>query len=224
MGLRLDKQRRQRREILENAFAFLLESGGRLPTMAELARRSRISDATLFNYVGQRDALLAEWAHRDLGDRCRAAAQEGGSLRRTLRRAGRDLRARLEAEPAVWTAIWAAATPTDPAVGRPGGPEPGAEGAALVACVRVAQDRGEVRADVDADVLAQALTATWLGALAREARRADSSRLDADAWRRVDAAVELVLDGLRKRNERVRMGREGGASPSTGAVRSLPGT
>lgn len=222
MGLRADKQRAQRRDLLENAFAYMCEHAGRLPTMSELAATCRVSDATVFNYVGQRDALRAEWAHRNLAERCAAVAEEaGGSLRRVIRRTTRDLRAQLEAQPAVWLGIWSAATPVDPAIGRPGGPALEEEDAALVQLLRVAQDRGEVRSDVPADVQASALAAAWLGALAREARRAGDAPPDEAAWRRIGSSVELVLDGLRKRNERVRVGTRAAADQP---VTRLPGT
>ncbi len=224
MGLRADKQRAQRVALLENAFAYMCEHDGALPTIAELARSCRVSDATVFNYVGHRDALRSEWAHRNLCERCEAVAEAGGgSLRRAVRHVTRDLRDQLEARPAVWLGVWAAATPVDPGIGRPGGPAPGEEDAGLVALMRAARDRGEVRADVPLEVQARALVAAWLGALSREARLAEGAPLGDEAWRRVAAAIELVLDGLRKRNERVRVG----AARAAGAAQAItrpPGT
>ncbi len=219
MGLRSEKQRAQRVEILENAFAYMREHDGALPTMVELARTCRVSDATIFNYVGQRDALRSEWAHRRLGAACLAAAESGGSLRRMLRHALRDLRAELESAPALWLEIWSGATPVDPGVGRPGGKPPGEEDAGLAALIRVARERDELRADLPLEVQTRALVSAWLGALAHEARRAAPEPPGDDAWRRIAQATELVLDGLRKRNERVRMGAGAGraatASPGT---------
>ena len=226
MGLREDKQRQQRSEILENAFAYMREHAGELPTVAELARSCGVSDATVFNYVGQRDALLSEWAHRSLSDCCTAVADAGeGSLRRALRRASLQLRDQLAERPQVWLRVFAGAATVDPSIGRPGGARPGEEDPGLVRLVRVAQQRGEVRGDVAAEVQARALASAWLGALAREARLArlsetsDTAVLDAEAWQRVAATIELVLDGLRKRNERVRVAPAAGLHAGPGAVR-----
>ncbi len=206
MGLRADNQLTQRREILENAFAYMCAHSGELPTMAALARSCAVSEATVFNYIGQRDALRAEWAHRSLAERCRAVARDdGGSLRRIVRRTTRALRDQLDAQPEVWLRVWSAGAPVDPAAGRPGGPAPGDENADVTDLVRIAQDRGEVRTDVDAAVQASALVSAWVGALAREARHAEGAPIDDTGWRRVGSAVELVLDGLRRRNERVRV-------------------
>ena len=214
MGLRDAKQRAQRLAILENAFAFMRAHEGALPTVAELARACGISDATVFNYVGQRATLRSEWAHRCLAD-CGTAAEVdlgGGSLRRALRSSGRALRSRFEEAPEVWARVFAEASPVDPSVGRPGGVRPGDEHAVWVRLVSVARERGEVRADVDPSVQAGALVAAWLGALAREVRPIEekAAGLDDEAWRRISATVELVVDGLRKRNERVRLSPEGG--------------
>lgn len=208
MGLREEKQRRQRQEILENAFAYMCEHGGALPTVAELARACSISEATVFNYVGQRDAIAAEWAHRSLSTACLEAAEDGGSLRRALRRVQRRLAAEAAERPGLWLHVWSRATSADPALGRPGGATSEESCPGLVRLIALAASRGETRSDVDAVIQAGALAGVWLAALAQEARRAQglgAAGLDEGAWRRVAAAVELVLDGLRKRNERVRV-------------------
>lgn len=212
MGLRADKQRAQRIAILENAFAYMCEHEGALPTMAELARRCEISEATVFNYVGQRDAIAAEWAHRNLSDLCADLAEEGGSLRRALRLVQRALAAQAAERPEVWLHVWGRATSADPSLGRPGGAAgPDCAGApcpGLARLVTQARDRGEIRGDIELATQTGALAGVWLAALAHESQRARSTNatgLDDRAWQRVAGAVELVLDGLRKRNERVRV-------------------
>jgi len=219
MGLRADKQRSQRHVILENAFAYMCEHEGQLPTVTELARTCSVSDATVFNYVGQRDAIHSEWAHRNLSELCHeVAAEGGGSLRRALRRVQRALENQAGERPAVWLRIWSQASGADPSVGRPGGALPGAADPGLTALVRLGQTRGEIRGDVEAETQAAALVGAWLAALACEARRArqdGGASFDDAAWKRVAASVELVLDGMRKRNERVRMTARGAPRPVT---------
>jgi len=207
MGLREDKQRRQRDELIENAFAYMREQAGEPPSMTRLARLAGISDATVFNYLGQREAVLCEIAHRNLDELISTEAQ-GGALRRGLRRVSRALRRQLDRDSPVWLRVWASTSPLDPAVGRPGA----VARTAMRQLLESAQTRGELRQDVPADLLAQTVLDGWLAALAREARRARDARdgpgagatIDDAGWERVETAAELVLDGLQKRHERVR--------------------
>jgi AcrR family transcriptional regulator len=228
MGLRADKQRHQRIELIENAIALMREHG-ELPPMRELARRCRVSEATIFNYFGQREALLGEWAHRDLSQHAAAVTASGpGSLRRAVRQIDRRLAQQAAREPLLWLRIWSSAPASDPSLGRPGGAEPGTEAAGTRELAIFARARGEVRADQPPEDQARALASAWLGALSREARLAavygagrdgSDAGLDADAWKRVESAVELVVDGLRKRHERVRMRSAPGAAVHSASPR-----
>ena len=198
--------------------------------MRELARRCAVSEATIFNYFGHREALLGEWAHRDLSRHAVEVTEDGpGSLRRAVRQIDRRLARQVASEPELWLRIWVAAPASDPSLGRPGGAEPGAEAPGMRALAVFARERGEVRADQPPEDQARALTSAWLGALSREARLATivaaregvaATGLDADAWKRVESAVELVVDGLRKRHERVRLRSTTGVSPSPSPPRS----
>jgi AcrR family transcriptional regulator len=227
MGHRIDKQRRQRLDLIENAIALIREHGD-LPPVRELARRCAVSEATIFNYFGHREALLGEWAHRNLSDHAGEVTAAGpGSLRRAVRQIDRRLAQQAEREPELWLRIWSCAPASDPSLGRPGGAAPGTETPGTRQLAVFARERGEVRADQPPEDQARALASAWLGALSREARLASAfgarpagsaSGLDADAWKRIESAVELVVDGLRKRHERVRL--RSTAGPSAPAPRA----
>jgi len=209
MGHRAEKQRRRRQTLIENAIA-LIRTHGELPPVRELARGCGVSEATFFNYFGTREALLGEWAHRDLSEHAAAVADgEPGSLRRAVRQVDRRLARQAAAEPEVWLRIWSAAPASDPSLGRPGGVEPGSEAAGTTRLAGLGQSCGEVRADQAAEEQGRVLASAWLGALSREARLAKASAVargfDDEAWKRVESAVELVVDGLRKRHERLRL-------------------
>jgi len=224
MGHRAEKQRRRRQNMIENAIA-LMRAHGALPPIRELARSCGVSEATFFNYFGNREALLGEWAHRDLSDHAAAVVDaDPGSLRRAVRQVDRRLARQAAAEPAIWLRVWSVAPASDPSLGRPGGAEPGHEAVGTAELARFGQSRGEVRADQPAEHQGRVLASAWLGALSREARFATAHAragdaappvLDHEAWRRVESAVELVVDGLRKRHERLRL-RSGAAD--AGAV------
>jgi AcrR family transcriptional regulator len=230
MGLRAEKQRRQRADLIANAIALTFERGA-LPSIKAVAERSVVSEATVFNYFGHREALLAEWAWRELDRRVAAAAvEDAGSPRRVVRQVNRQLAVALAETPQVWLKVWAAASASDPAIGRPGGDGEGARLAGMTQLLQAGRDRGEARTDQLVADQAQLLAGAWLGALSREARAASSSArsdhdadsaaddasppVDAAGWRRVEGTVEVVLDGLRKRHERVRV-RSGSAGAGT---------
>lgn len=214
MGHRAEKQRRRRQSLIENAIA-LMRDRGELPPVRELAGACGVSEATFFNYFGNREALLGEWAHRDLSQHAAAVVEaDPGSLRRAVRQVDRRLAHQAAAEPAIWLRVWSVAPASDPSLGRPGGAEPGNEAVGTAELARFGQSRGEVRADQPAEQQGRVLASAWLGALSREARWATAHartadpaapRLDDEAWKRVESAVELVVDGLRKRHERLRL-------------------
>ena len=226
MGLREEKQRRQRADLIENAIALIRERGS-LPPIRDLAHRCAVSEATIFNYFGHREAMLAEWAHRDLSDHALAVAEAGvGSSRRAARQVNQRLATQLEAAPALWLRVWSSATASDPSLGRPGGARPGTEAPGTTRLAEIARARGEIRSDQSADEQGRAWAAAWLGALSREARLAqrggpgsnhERAGFEPGAWKRIQAAVELLVDGLHKRHERVRVRSGAVATPSVQA-------
>src|SRR3972149_7661346 len=62
MGLRDEKKRQQRREILEEAIGLFRECGYDETRVQDIIDRVRISEATFFNYFPTKEALLGEYA------------------------------------------------------------------------------------------------------------------------------------------------------------------
>jgi AcrR family transcriptional regulator len=62
MGLRVEKKRRQRREIVEVALALFRERGYDQTRVQDIVERSGISNATFFNYFPSKDLVLDELA------------------------------------------------------------------------------------------------------------------------------------------------------------------
>jgi AcrR family transcriptional regulator len=78
-GLRATKKQQTEAEILANAIGQFREHGVRGALLADVARASRVSPATLFNYFANKGALAEAWIRgeidevlvnvsRDLGD------------------------------------------------------------------------------------------------------------------------------------------------------------
>jgi AcrR family transcriptional regulator len=204
MGLRIEKQRSQRVEIIENTLALAREAGPEAVRVREIRDRCGISDATFFNYFASKDAVLREWAD-DLVDAAiaRAAARYGAG--EPLRRAAWSLAAELGALAPADAALLAsslAAAPGSAAAAR--GPARGRVERAdpARAWIEASRARGELRGDVEIELAAGLLrgavvTALVLGLATPAVRRADL----AASLRR---ALDVVLDGLRKRHERIR--------------------
>jgi hypothetical protein len=157
---------------------------------------------------------LAEvWVRRRLGRvAAKAAAAFGaGATPLASRQAGRAIAmavARAAGEGRSWL---------EPVWGRtarsPGGPDAGAAPRELAAFFRDAQEAGEVRADVAAEELAELLWAgiearirAWLTAPAASRGSADPGGPAGgeDLVASLRRAVDVVMDGSRKRHERVR--------------------
>ena len=200
-GLRQDKKQRTRAEILANAVAIFLDRGIRGTRLADVARASRVSPATLFNYFPTKAALAEAWVRGEVEAALARMAREIGDhgLRAALRRLCRGLagwdEAEREARQQAWAEAGRARTRSRP------------EDSPLVGILRREQERDRVRSDLSAGLLAEMLTdAIESGLIA-------GLRVDAEPSeraRRLQARVDLVLDGIRKRNERVRLPRTGG--------------
>lgn len=206
MSLRESKKLRLRQELIENAIALFREAGFEATRVQEIAARCRVSEATFFNYFGCKEAVLGEWAHALVAGALASAPSPGGApasaegaLRRHLRDRVRILAATVEADRDFAARAFRRApllepsTPTSP--GGPTGPGPRT-------LIEQAQARGDVRSDLPpeqiADLLHAALAqgvAAWLAGETRP-REALAPRLLRTA--------DLLVDGLRKRNERVR--------------------
>ena len=205
-GLRSTKKRRTREALLAEAERQLRAGGLDAVRVGDLAARVGVSQASFFNYFGSREAFLSEWAHRSLaaafaeGADARGAGSLRGRLRPALRAYAEELAREAHASPrASWVRdVWRVARLQ---VRRDA---PGAAAAPYTALERAlcdAQTAGELRDDVSAPALASALQASAAAAVLRALEDgADGRSLAAELL----CAVDLVLDGARKRNERVR--------------------
>ncbi len=194
-GLRGAKRQRTRRAILESAIALFRDRGIRNTRTTEIAAASQVSPATLFNYFPTKDDLVEAWLRDEIRDALlRGLAQPSPErgLRSGLRGFCRELAAAACGERSLRLEAWRCA-------GRARGP-----GYARLATIeeRVARDqeRGRLRADVSARALSEMLIDAIEGGLIDGLR---DSEVEAEVAARVRARVDLILDGARKRNERV---------------------
>ena len=209
MGLRQQKKLRIRASIIENAIALFRERGFEATRVQDIARPLELSDATFFNYFATKDAVLTEWLRDCVADAVREAAQSRPDrVRSVVRGAARLLASRVAPEASFLSGAWhrvrqnAASSPPE-----------------LVLLLAQAQTRGELRGDVPAAQLGDLLVAgllvalgSWLGVEPRD---------PAELRRRLQGAVDVVLDGSRKRNERVRAPASAPApTPTAGAPAS----
>jgi len=194
VGLREEKKARLRADLLETALAMFRERGFDETSIAAIAKSARISPATFFNYFPSKDALLDVHAHDLVADALELeGSDESASLRATFRESVRVLAERVERDADFLRVVFGRArlARLDARSGA------SAEAALLVR----AQQRGEVRSDLRAAQIAAILVA------AIEQSIAEWLRGDADAGElapRLLAVADLVLDGARKKNERVR--------------------
>jgi AcrR family transcriptional regulator len=225
MGHRVEKQRQQRAAIIANTLALIRESGAARIRISDIAACSGISDATFFNYFASKDAVLREWADGVVDAAFAEAAErqaEGMALRRAVRWLADRLAARAREEGELLGAglrlarVVPAWDEPGPARGRPRTQD------AARQLIEQARDRGEVRGDVPAAELGAALRAVVVSALVQGLSRkpghaAGAPALAAGARR----AADVLLDGMRKRNERVRAPLP--AAPERGRSTSRPG-
>ncbi len=191
MGLREAKKQKVRRSIIENAVALFRERGFESAKVRDIAESAEISEATFFNYFPTKDAVLSAWAH-GLVAGAFGRVDAGRGIRPVLRRVCDDLADRVEADRAFARRAWRRARLAA------GGATPD-----VTRVVEAAQEAGLLRRDLSArqlgDILYAAICGTIVSWLEREA---PAGSLAAELRRGVD----LVLDGARRRNERVRPG------------------
>ena len=190
MGLREDKKRRQREIIIENAIALFRTSGYESTSVKKVAQCCEISEATFFNYFPTKDAVLSAWAHGRVSAAVATTVQgeKRPGLRRSMRLAARELAASVEGDLDLARLAFARARLTPPVVPQ-----------ALIALVREAQAREEARRDLPAGELARVMAAALASAVVGALESGEP------AGPVVTRAVDLVVDGARRRNERVRM-------------------
>jgi AcrR family transcriptional regulator len=204
MGLRAEKQRRQRVSIIENSIALFRERGIESVRIADIVSACEISDATFFNYFESRDALLCEWARSALESAFARAVDEGGgrSLRREVRglvaRLASSVQADLELSSQAWRRVSVTRLTPRHNVGR-GRPSPRDPAMELI---EKAVERGELRRDLAPDRLALLLRATLAASLA-DWLASESGNSRPPLERRLGSAADLMLDAFRRRHERV---------------------
>jgi AcrR family transcriptional regulator len=236
MGLRQDKQQRQRIEIIENAIALFRERGFGGVKVREIAARSLVSEATFFNYFGSKEAVLCEWARAAVDHALDGAAKGTGPLRREVRKLARQIASAVMADEALMREAWQRQR-ISPGPAQERGRPTRSNGALRL--VEAARRNGEVRGDVAPELLADLLRSTleatlahWLdrplaghspGAASASHRASHQARAAPQAASQaasqaqaqppaqslaasLSGAADLLLDAYRKRNERVRAG------------------
>ena len=193
LGHRAAKKRRTRSRILEKAIEFFLESGVREARSAAIAEASGVSPATLFNYFATRQDLAEAWVRGELIEEVeRAVDRAAHPLRASLRQVGRELAKANLRQRARRLEAWQLA-----------GRSPGAtyaEAPALARLIAKEQADGRLRSDLDARRLTSLLLEAFEGGLIEALGEATDAR---EAERLMRSRVDLILDGARKRNERV---------------------
>jgi AcrR family transcriptional regulator len=206
-GHRAEKKLRTRARILENAIAFFGRDGVQAARSAEIAAASDVSPATLFNYFPTRPDLAAAWARGEvfevLLDACDVGRDRG--LRSALRRACQVLAERSLADPGTRLEAWRIVRRAPAASAEPGLV---AGRAGLASMVASEQDRGRIRGDIAptalADLLVDALEGGMIEGLESVVAERPPDAVDPRLESFLRARVDLVLDGARKKNERVR--------------------
>jgi len=195
-GLRERKRRETEAHILSQAIESFRKQGIRAANLGEIASASRVSQATLFNYFSNKGELAEAWVRGEI-DRAlvRATPQLSG---RGLRSALRILCGQVaelvseRTDHAIRLEAWREAGRLGSKALDPAHP--------LVETIRRWQESERVRADVDAaaiaEMLMEAIEGGLIAALRQELGAAELTNV-------LRSRVDLILDGARKRNERV---------------------
>ncbi len=198
-GLRATKKRRTFDEILANGVALFREQGIRRTRTEQIAKAAAVSPATLFNYFPNKSALAEAWV-RGESDRIVAEASvaiEERGLRPCLRLACRILAGRAADAPILRLEAWrTAGRARDQALD---GAHP------LIAGIGGEQERERIRRDLPARLLAEVILDALESGLVEGIRLA---RPEEELAKSLQARVDLILDGARKRNERVDLPRQ----------------
>ena len=193
-GLRATKKRRTFDEILANGIALFREQGIRRTRTDQIARAADVSPATLFNYFPNKGALAEAWVRgetdRIVAETSAAIIERG--LRPSLRAACRLLAGRAADAPALRLEAWrTAGRARDEALG---GAHP------LIAGLEHEQECERIRRDLPARLLAELILDALESGLIDGLRTVCS---EAELSKSLQSRVDLILDGARKRNERV---------------------
>ena len=192
-GLRHRKKQRQRQAILGAAIEFARAHGFEAMRVRDLISGLEISEATFFNYFPSKAALLDAWLEDELANAFASSEDDKRTMRRALRARIRGLAEEAHHCDGIGQAAWLHAR-VQVAVAA------AAQRCDLTSQVEVARDAGDLRRDVE-----PALLAEWLvGAVAFAISSAVAS--ERDPVSAALAVADLILDGARRRHERVRVG------------------
>ena len=190
MGLRETKKLKVRALIIENAIALFREAGFEATTVREICGRCEISEATFFNYFPTKGGVLGAWAHGLVDEAFgEIAATPDRGLRPAVRGLCASLGRAVEQDADFAALAWSRAV-------IPARPPEAAE-----RLIRLGQEAGQLRRDLSARQMGGILYAAVHGAVADWLDREPPRGPVASELRR---AADLVLDGSRRRNERVR--------------------
>jgi AcrR family transcriptional regulator len=197
MGLRDDKKRQQRREILEEAIGLFRERGYDETRVQDIIERVRISEATFFNYFPTKDALLEEYAIARVeayAQLLRVEVEDGArGVAERIRDLLRIMATGIEQEDREFMAL--VATRSRLFFGGKGGMfERKVLAQALLArLLEEGQARGEIRRDADPELLAESLAGAYTFAIVNwlTFRWEDSGPLRA----RLLQVADVFLDG-----------------------------
>jgi AcrR family transcriptional regulator len=196
LGLRERKRRQTKKQILEQAIDVFRREGIRSAHLGEIARLSQVSQATLFNYFPNKGALAEAWVRGEIDSALEQSSTDfaGRGLRAAMRAfcqrvadlasARDDREVRLEA----WRESGRARARSIDAW------------PPLVQALQRWQQSERVRGDIDALTMAEMLMEAIESGLIAGLRRPLSG---SDLAKGLRARVDLLLDGARKRNERV---------------------
>ena len=192
--LRERKRRATRERLLAVAHALFVERGYDGTTMEDIAAGADVSRATAFNYFPRKEEFLLAWVE---GRRvimsdllAREEAQSVHTIDR-LRHAFASLGASLEEnapENRALTRAWLQA-------GGPLLPDAYATATVFADTLRYGLSRGELRRDIDAEVVGRLLLDAYLGILIRWS--IDDQQPPTILRVQLVAALELITDGLR---------------------------
>ena len=191
---RLRKKEQTRARILANAISLFRRNGIRGTRSVEIAEASDVSPATLFNYFATKNDLAEAWLRGEIRSRFDLLAREAADrgIRSGLRACCRDLAEPSWAERDLRLEAWHSA-------GR-AATQSLRHSRSLEVLIALEQDRARLRADLPARALAEMIAEAVEGGLISGLRESTNAK-EFTAGLRV--RIDLVLDGARKRNERV---------------------
>lgn len=200
MQLRERKKARQRAAILAVAVELSEGQGFAAIRVRDLIERLEISEATFFNYFANKARLLDAWLEAQFANAFAGVSGNPRALRSVLRERARELGAQAVAATGIGATAWDEGRVAAAALAA-------VERCDLVEALSAARADGDLRGDVPPRELAELVLCAV--ASAAVAVRGAPARA---AGSQVVRALDVVLDGARKRHERVRL-RAGSRTP-----------